>query len=236
MAQNDSTNKSGGAFGLFQKMLGVLSKYGFGQIIKALILVFIAGYIIFFATNPEYLIDKTLSIIEKREQAEQRDSQEAIERRLQANNEIRRMLSELLYQTGADRTWIIEVHNGTHNLASGLPFLYGSMLMEETKEGVKKIFDDYEDFSLSKYAFASTVLDKGYYYGDTESLRGIDERIYYNLKFNDVNQLALMVLYNGDTPLGCLGISWCGDNRMEPEKAGRLIREFGTKIAVELLK
>ena len=44
---------------------------------------------------------------------------------------IRHILSKMIFTTNADRAWLIEFHNGSKNLTTGLPFLFGSMRIEK---------------------------------------------------------------------------------------------------------
>lgn len=237
MAQNSSnSNRNIPNLGFLNKILSITDKYGFVKIMKALAVILIAGYTIFFATNPEYLIDKYFEVQELRQQQAEKDKAQAIEQRCIADSQIKVLLAELLYNSGADRTWVIELHNGTHNVGSGLPFLKGSMLHEEVRNGITHIDKDYQNFYLSKYPLVSHTVKDGYFWGSREKVKEIDERSYYNFIINDLSEIAMMTLYNNNIPMAVVGMSWCGDNRMEPEKAGRLIREYGTKVAVELLR
>lgn len=213
--------------GWLQKLLGLQQKYGFFSILKGLLIILVTGYVIFFALNPKYLLDK-IEIV----QAERHD--DAVSKRIQADAEIRLMLNRLLHNLHADRTWLIELHNGSKNLSSGLPFLYGDMRIEEVAEGIDNVDDEYTDFSLSKYPFISKVFDDGFFWGTIESLREIDERMYFKFKSNGVSSVALLALYSGDKPLGILGISFCGDNQMNAVEVGRSIRKCGVKVATLL--
>ena len=215
--------------GWLQKIIQMEKKYGFFNIIKGLILVMLAGYIIYFTINPSYLLNKL-------ENLKAWKVEESISKRIDTDAEVRNIIKKMLTTTNADRVWLIEMHNGSHNLASGLPFLFGSMRIEETKPGISNVDEEYSDFSLSKYGFISEVLQRGYYYGTVESIRNIDNRMYYKFKANDVNEIALMTLYFGTKPLGIIGITFCGENMMNPELVGSVIRNYGIQIATLLSK
>ena len=213
--------------GWLEKLLKMEEKYGFFRFLRVLLLLLLTGFVILTITNPCYVLDKVESI-----QAEQHD--ESVSKRIQVDADIRLMLRKLLYALDADRTWLIELHNGSKNLSSGLPFLYGDMRIEEVADSINNVDDEYTDFSLSKYPFIAKIFEGGYFYGHIESMREFDERLYYKFKSNDVNEIALLALYQGDKPLGVLGISFCGDKQMDASAVGKTIRKCGVQIATLL--
>lgn len=81
------------------------------SIVKGLFLVLLAGYVIFFALNPKYLLERITEIQTK-------EHGDLIETRLKSDTEISNILSELLTTADADRAWLIEFHNGNKNLAT----------------------------------------------------------------------------------------------------------------------
>lgn len=87
----------------------------FFSIVKGLFLLFLAGYVVFFALNPKYLLERVTTI-----QTEQHDN--LVRSRLAADSDIRLILSKTMHNTNADRAWLIEFHNGNKNLTTGLPF------------------------------------------------------------------------------------------------------------------
>lgn len=213
--------------GWLEKLLKMEEKYGFFRFLRVLLLLLLTGFVILTITNPCYVLDKVESI-----QAEQHD--ESVSKRIQVDADIRLMLRKLLYALDADRTWLIELHNGSKNLSSGLPFLYGDMRIEEVADSINNVDDEYTDFHLSKYPFIAKIFEDGYFYGHIESMREFDERLYYKFKSNDVNEIALLALYQGDKPLGVLGISFCGDKQMDASAVGKTIRKCGVQIATLL--
>lgn len=62
-------------------------KYGFFSIVKGLFLLFLSGYIVFFALNPKYLLDRMVEI-----STEQHD--QLVTTRLSADSDIRHILSK----------------------------------------------------------------------------------------------------------------------------------------------
>lgn len=210
--------------GWLQKLLSLQKKYGFFSIVKGLFLLFLSGYIVFFALNPKYLLDRMVEI-----STEQHD--QLVTTRLSADSDIRHILSKMIFTTNADRAWLIEFHNGSKNLTTGLPFLLGSMRLEEVRDSIQNVDEDYADFSLSKYKLISKVLDDGYFYGGIEDVHKIDQRLYYKFQSNDINEIALLTLYDGEKPAGIIGLSFCNDKKMDKQLVGKYIRRSGIKIA-----
>lgn len=213
--------------GWLQKMLYLQKKYGFFSIIKGLFLLFLAGYVVFFALNPKYLLERVTTI-----QTEQHDN--LVRSRLAADSDIRLILSKTMHNTNADRAWLIEFHNGNKNLTTGLPFLFGSMRIEETQDSIPNVDEDYADFSLSKYKLIAKVLDEGFFYGNIEDVQSIDKRLYYKLQSNDINEIALLTIYNEDKPAGIVGLSFCNNKQMDKQLVGKRIRSAGIQIATLL--
>lgn len=213
--------------GWLQKMLNLQNKYGFFSIIKGLFLLFLAGYVVFFALNPKYLLERVTTI-----QTEQHDN--LVRSRLAADSDIRLILSKTMHNTNADRAWLIEFHNGNKNLTTGLPFLFGSMRIEETQDSIPNVDEDYADFSLSKYQLIAKVLDEGFFYGNIKDVQSIDKRLYYKFQSNDINEIALLTIYNEDKPAGIVGLSFCNNKQMDKQLVGKRIRSAGIQIATLL--
>lgn len=213
--------------GWLQKMLNLQNKYGFFSIIKGLFLLFLAGYVVFFALNPKYLLERVTTI-----QTEQHDN--LVRSRLAADSDIRLILSKTMHNTNADRAWLIEFHNGNKNLTTGLPFLFGSMRIEETQDSIPNVDEDYTDFSLSKYKLIAKVLDEGFFYGNIKDVQSIDKRLYYKFQSNDINEIALLTIYNEDKPAGIVGLSFCNNKQMDKQLVGKRIRSAGIQIATLL--
>lgn len=213
--------------GWLQKMLNLQNKYGFFSIIKGLFLLFLAGYVVFFALNPKYLLERVTTI-----QTEQHDN--LVRSRLAADSDIRLILSKTMHNTNADRAWLIEFHNGNKNLTTGLPFLFGSMRIEETQDSIPNVDEDYADFSLSKYKLIAKVLDEGFFYGNIKDVQSVDKRLYYKFQSNDINEIALLTIYNEDKPAGIVGLSFCNNKQMDKQLVGKRIRSAGIQIATLL--
>lgn len=151
----------------------------------------LTGCVVFFALNPKYLLERITEI-----RTEERCA--LVESRLKSDVEIGAALSGLLAATGADRAWLIELHNGSEDIATGLPFLYGSMRMEEVREGVYQCGRRIFRFRLVEVQACRQGDARRAFYGNLEDVRGAEERLYYKFRANDVNEVALTVIYGCD--------------------------------------
>lgn len=214
--------------GLLCRLLNLQKKYGFFSILKSLFLLLLLGYVIFFALNPTYLLERITTIQNERHT-------EAVTKRINSDEEIRILLEKLRLKTKSDRAWMIEFHNGSSNIGTGLPFLYGSLRIETTSDTIPGVEEDYADFSLSRYPLLMRVLSNGYYYGNIESLKEHDQKLYYKMKSNGVNETAMITIYNGDSPIGIIGLSFCNESTMNEKCVGMEIRKTGLQIASLLM-
>lgn len=221
--------------GLLGKLAALEKKYGFFGILKIIVLLFILGYVIYFVSNPTYLIDKMTEAQEARAQIEAEQHTDLVNSRLQADVEINKYLTDLMYQTESSRAWVLEFHNGSSNLASGLPFLYGTMSYEVLAEGEYSVQEEYSDFPLSRFPLIGTMFKDGYWYGRIEELEDIDQKLYHKFLSNGVDYAAMMTLWVGKHPLGVLGVTYCGDAEPDWEKLGHEIRAWGNSIATTLV-
>lgn len=215
--------------GMLGKLLNLLNKYGLWNIIKALGVILLLAYVIFFALNPTYLLDRVSEI-----QSEKHT--QAVGRRINADKQIMLLLETALVHTDADRVWLIEFHNGSANLASGLPFLYGSMRLEVVSEGTMPVEEEYTDFSLSRFPLMTKLISDGYHYGSVEDIAKLDNKLYHKLCSNNVHDIAMLCIYNGDTPLGILGMTWCGAGKTLDRDVGMEIRKVGMQIGSVLMQ
>ena len=79
-------------------------------------------------------------------------------------------------------------------------------------------------------------MQEGYFYGSVDSIINIDKRLYYKMKSNNVNQFAALTLYDGKSPIGIIGLSFCFNDTMNLRKVGREIRKSGMQIGTALSK
>jgi hypothetical protein len=189
------------AIGWLKQLLSLKNKYGFFNILQCIFLLLLLLAVI----NPEFVLDKVERIQKDRHS-------EAVSRRLRIDAEVQTLLMQILIKTGADRAWVVEFHNGTKNMSTDLPFVYGTMRPEVVRDGVAYVSDEYDDFDLAKFPFLSHLVHVGSFYGCVEAIKAYDERLYFKLRSNSVSDVALRVLYSGSKPLGIVGLSFFDHN------------------------
>lgn len=207
-----------------QDMLKIIDQYGVFKIFRALLVFLFASYFIYLTFNPEIIIEKYVKY-----KTEQHDS--AVAYRKKNDPLIRMHLKELLFETDADRAFIIELHNGTTN-NSGLPFYYGDMTYEEVATDVSHVDEDYHDFSLQRFPFFGKLFNDGSWYGHVDSLNIIDEKLALRLKSNGSCEIGTVIIYGREKEIGFIGISFtkkCGEH--DEVKMKKIIRKYGQKIA-----
>lgn len=159
----------------------------------------------------KYFLDVTERIqVEKHE--------ELIDKRRRNTPLINKELQLLLKDLDADRTFIIEFHNGNNNFAA-LPFWWGDMTYENTADSVHSIRDSWMNVSLTRYNFFSTICSISYWIGDIEDVKHIDQDFAKKLDADDVEYIATLLLYNTEgKPLGLLGASFKRDSLCKSKK------------------
>ena len=208
----------------FGKVLEWVDKYGLVKIFKTGIAIIFISYVMIITLNPSIIYNRLLTYIEQ-------VHTDKVDKRNEATIKIRYQLKELLLSTNADRAWVIEYHNGTSGLG-GLPFTYGIMNMEECKEGISPVSAHYRDFLLSDYVSIIELSKYNYWVGNVEKFKDTDERLYYALKSNQVNNIAVFFIKTAtNKDIGMLGLSYCKDI---PEDAICKLYNVGLRVSILL--
>ena len=116
-------------------------------------------------------------------------------------------MKDLLYEVNADRVAIIELHNGTNNMA-GLPFLYGEMTYEQVRSGVEHIDEDYAKINLTRYRFPILLNEKLFFQGNIDDVAAVDDKLAHKISLNDAQYLVIYALYNSSNVVGYFCVSW----------------------------
>lgn len=212
-----------------------LKDYNVFEMLKVLFGGFCLVIMILLVTKPEIIFEQFNKVITTFAKVKEDKHAESTEWRLRADENIRGELTGLLQSTNASRAFVMEFHNGSSNLSSGLPFLYLDLTMDVGADGEAPLREgQYKDLRTAQYPLINILLDQGYWYGTIDEIKSIDQRLWYHLAANDVSEIAVMTLWNGQSATGFLCLTWHGDKKMNAQETGRSIRESGTKIAVEL--
>lgn len=191
---------------ILEKVKNFTDKHGvvstFNTMLITVILV-IFGYVIY---HPEAILDRVQDIVQERHE-------DGMRVRLNADPYIRTELKDLRLSLQADRTFIVEAHNGGSNLAS-LPFLYVDMTYEETGVGVPPLMGAYRNLSLQKYSFFQEIYSETYWFGHIDELKEVDELFYLTVKGDGVNYIGLLVLYGKNSVIGAIGVEYCDEPKV----------------------
>lgn len=159
----------------------------------------------------------------------------AIERRLEMDPAIRSILNDVYSEIDADRTYVCEFHNGTNNLA-GLPFLYLDMRYEVVAIGTEHVDDEYINFNLTRYQFVPYAIERGYWSGSISEVELIDDRFANNLKRDDAEYVAFILIHGTENLIGVLGVTYTDSMRygISEDKIKRVLEKNSQKLAVLL--
>lgn len=168
-------------------------------------------------------IDKTVqNAINNHTEAEIAAHDRAIEKRYENSPKIDRILNEVLYKYGADRVCVVEMHNGTKNVA-GLPFIYGEMTYEVCREGVLPVDADYTQFNLSRLSFPTFMFEHNAFCGSMNEVNKIDDKFAERLMVNNSTYLCGYTLHGANNVIGYFGVIWCGG---APEETNQLMKDL----------
>ena len=211
-----------------EKVLKITKNYSFMEIIKAIVVIMFMGYTTIFMFNPEYLFRKY-------DETKAKEHSENLKHRINNSVVIKTELENLLHNTGADRAFLIEFHNSIKSV-EGFPYAYGSMNYEVVRDSIGYISDEYTNFSLTKYDFIPYMLKNNLFVGDIESMKSIDNRLYYKFLSNGMNELAVIVIEGVDLPLGILGLSYSNSSIENQQDIKAILRKEALKISLHSTK
>lgn len=197
------SNNAGNVVGWIERIVQIVKKYGIQQIFMSFLILFIAIVIGIAAFNPN-------SIWKAVEKAQSKAHTEAVVKRIKAEPQIREALMNFKGEVRADRTFILEAHNGGSNLTN-LPFLYVDLTYSEPKNSLTWLEQEYRNVRLSHYPLASFIFDNNFWFGSIDELKEIDEELALRLQKEDVMYFGMMMMYGKYNPSGTIGVVYIND-------------------------
>lgn len=189
---------------------------------------------VLFTTVSIFNIDGTVQrAIQSHDKAQTEAHDRAVEKRYENSPKIDRILNEVLYKYGADRVCIVEMHNGSKNVA-GLPFIYGEMTYEVCREGILPVDADYTQFNLSRLSFPTFMFEHNAFCGSMNEVNRIDDKFAERLLVNNSTYLCGYTLHGSTNVIGYFGVIWCGGS---PEETNQLMKDlaaYAQRLAVLL--
>lgn len=214
----DITNEKLSLYKRIINYIGVILKTIINTSVSSLIKLFLTifffftlacgGIITYKVITDDRATTEIINHINKKEESAQLDIRRKVSRTI--NNELKKML----YTERADRVCIFEFHNGKENV-SGLPFKYADLtyeLIDDTDVTLKYLSNKYQDIPLSHFTINDYMYDKSYCFLPIDSMFGIDNRLYIEMKENGGNEVDAILLKNNGKNLGTLAFFY--DNKV----------------------
>ena len=149
--------------------------------------------------------------------------------RKEANHLITDSLLRLQRDVRADRTFVLEFHNGTHNNAK-LDFAYASMQYEEYTEGMDSVSDVFQRMSTSLFKYLDYMIDHHVFFGNMDEVAEIDPKLAVRMKNNGTLYGGCLLLKSGGKMMGVLGVTFM----KEPKFDGETVKDIMNKYAVDI--
>ena len=189
---------------LMERVRGFIDKYGLKGAFTTLLTVFIAACVGYYVFNPGVILEQAQQI-----QIERHN--EAVKARLNADPKIRSYLLEMKVELDADRTFILETHNGGTNLTN-LPFLYVDLTYAEPRSNFSWLEREYTNLRLSRYPWAHYIFNHGFWFGPISDIEEIDSELNQRLSKEGVSYMGMVMMYGEDSmPSGTLGVVYEDD-------------------------
>ena len=197
----------------FEKLLELTNKYGIGKLIFGVVFFVFFSFMAYIAVNPGVVFERYEKYVNELHS-------NSVDYRMESAPIIRSYLNQLARETGAERAYILEFHNGKSN-PTGLQWQFGDLTF--INDGTDDISDEIQNVSLARYDFANLVHNRGCWAGGIEELITIDERFYNRMRLNGGVYYAFQMIYGIDMKeIGILGISYMADDTI-PEKGVALM-------------
>lgn len=165
----------------------------------------------------EHRINDYEKALQRKEEQDKEKHASLLHKRLEASPLIANELKRLIIELDSDRAAILEMHNGTNNLA-GLPCIYGDMIFEEISPRVHYARDEFKNFNLARLPFVALhYKDKGWI-GSVDEIEKEDAYFAAKLRMVEVEYGVCVVLEGIDGPLGFLTVFF-KDAKNVPPKA-----------------
>lgn len=197
-----------------EKTIKLMDKYGLWKIFQATLV--LAGFL-YITYNVQNLPDIVSVAFNNETEIRQKSHDAAVEVRRAIKPNVDMLLKDALSTMNADRAFVIEMHNGTNNVA-GLPFIYGEMTYEEVRPHIAHIDEDYTSVNLSRFNFPIYIENNHIWRGSIEELGKIDSKLASRLASNDVTFLAIIGLHGVNNELGYFGFTFCNGKAVPTEQ------------------
>lgn len=117
--------------------------------------------------------------------------------RMENSAALNNVVTQLMYETNADRVMLAEYHNGSSNI-SGIPFLKWSVTFEAFRDAMGfGVADQYQQQQITLYPFISHIGENYLYRGFVETdLKEIDKSYAYKLLSHRIEYIIVSQIVN----------------------------------------
>lgn len=210
-----------------ERILQIVQKYGFARVISTLIMVGVCSYVVINVNRIENLVTNGI----KNKQYEiKNEHDKRMMRRQEINTQVNVILNNLLIQSNADRCMILEMHNGTNNIA-GLPFVYVDATYSITREGVESVDEDYTNLNMSRFYFFTHIINKEKWGGNVKEVESIDRKYANRLRSNNTEYISVSIIHGNSMPIGFLLVTYTDTKNINYEMLDKSLHKAGQKVS-----
>ena len=213
--------------GFWERLMKFKDKYGYWKITKLVVFVGFAVAFLLIMKNfgENFTFEKQKEVItevmEENTQQLYREHEQKMEQRRNIKPYVTELLKNTLEQTKAGRAFVIELHNGSSNTA-GLPFVHGSMTYEVVANGIEPVDEDYQNLSLTRFAFSEYLHKHDLWYGNIDEFSLMDNKMAKRMANNGSKYLVITTIRSETNEIGYFGFIYydsknhtCGKETME---------------------
>lgn len=206
----------------WEGLMGLIDKWGWKKIISSIGLVAVAVFMIVSAYNLAQSVsfDKQKEVISQimteNDEQKTQSHKEQMEIRESIKPYITGLLKEIINDMNADRTFVIELHNGSNNI-SGLPFLHCTMTYEQDAKNIDPIDEDYQNLTLSRFDFPDYLHNHDLWYGTIDDFSEIDPKISARMKLNNATYMVIATIRSENEEIGYFGFTYCNGKQPKDE-------------------
>lgn len=143
---------------------------------------------------------------------------------------IRYLLNKTILKLDADRSFVLEGHNGSSNLAN-LSFLYMDITYLETAIKNDWISFDYKNLSTGIYPCFNYLSQEGEFTGDMDALSCIDNKITHIVEGNGTKYMCIVSLNNDKNKcIGAVAITWTRKPELEDKDIEKEVEHLACKL------
>lgn len=156
------------------------------------------------------------------------DHQKSVEYRMKSTPIIINYLNCLAIETGANRVFIMEYHNGKSN-STGLQWQFADLTF--SNNNTDHSMYNYVDMPLTDSPHVLYLHKHTFFVGTIEELKAIDKKLSLRMESNDYQYCAMMMIYGSKLePIGYLALSFKEDPNKDMNCINSIMHKYITAI------